>query len=216
MLDNLADVIFFALVAPAIAVATARWQVPEVQEVLQRVGEKIIAAAPWILAAAALITLVVLLRRRLRRAPAEPQGRVRRALAQVRVDFTSAYGLVGRHGKLRAVGAILLTTGLWACRASVATAVMFGIGQSVDPVLFFLLQWVVFAMMVFVPTPGAALGAEASFAAIFDGFVAEGILGVVTAGWRFFSFYLPLVFGLVAMPLLGRRASGKSEQDASN
>jgi uncharacterized protein (TIRG00374 family) len=212
MLDNLADVVFFAVVAPAIAIVTARWQVPEVQEVLLRVLDKVVAAAPWILGGVVVITLAVLIRRRLRPASAAPAGRLRRALAQVRVDFTSAYALVGRHGKLRAVGAIVLTAGLWACRASVATAVMFGIGQTVDPVLFFLLQWVVFAMMVFVPTPGAALGAEASFAAIFDGFVAEGILGVVTAGWRFFSFYLPLLFGLVVMPLLGRSASRNPEQ----
>jgi len=204
MLDNIADVVFFAAVAPAIAFFTARWQVPEVQEVLLRVLDKIGAAAPWVLGAIALVAVVVFIWRR-RASTATDGGRLRHTLAQIRTDFLSAYGLVARRGKLQAVAAIALTTGLWFCRASVATAVIFGLGQQADPVLFFLLQWVVFAMMVFVPTPGAALGAEASFGAIFDGFVAEGLLGVLTAGWRFFSFYLPLLFGLILMPLLSHK-----------
>lgn len=215
MLDNIADVVFFAAVAPAIAFLTARWQVPEVQEVLLRVLDKIGAAAPWVMGAGALVAVVVFIWRR-RSSTTTGGGKLRRALAQIRTDFLSAYALVARHGKLHSLAALALTTGLWFCRASVATAVIFGLGQQADPVLFFLLQWVVFAMMVFVPTPGAALGAEASFAAIFDGFVIEGLLGVLTAGWRFFSFYLPLLFGLVLMPLLSqRRSSDVAPSDSS-
>jgi hypothetical protein len=204
MLDNMADIVFFTIVAPAIAFVTARWQVPEVEEVLLRVGDKLVGAAPWIAGLVALVGIAVLvLRRRAARSTARG-GKIRRTLDQIRKDFVAAYALVGKRGKLRAVLAVSFTTGLWVCRASVATAVMFGLGQQVDPILFFLLQWVVFAMMVLVPTPGAALGAEASFAAVVDGFVAEGLLGVLTAGWRLFSFYLPLLFGVVIMPILSR------------
>ena len=205
MLDNIADVVFFAAVAPAIAFFTARWKVPEVQEVLLRVLDKIGAVAPWVLGVIAVIVVATLIWRRRSPRDVDGGGKVRRTIAQIRTDFLSAYALVAQRGKLRSLAAIGLTTGLWVCRASVATAVIYGLGQQADPILFFLLQWVVFAMMVFVPTPGAALGAEASFAAIFDGFVAEGLLGVLTAGWRFFSFYLPLLFGLVLMPLLSRK-----------
>lgn len=210
LLDNIADVVFFAAVAPAIAFFTARWKVPEVQEVLLRVLDKLGAFAPWVLGAVVLIVVVTLIWRR--RSPAKTDGgsKLRHTLAQTRTDFLSAYALVARRGKLHALAAIGFTTGLWFCRASVATAVIFGLGQQADPILFFLLQWVVFAMMVFVPTPGAALGAEASFAAIFDGFVIEGLLGVLTAGWRFFSFYLPLLFGLVLMPLLSHKRSDET------
>jgi len=209
MLDNIADVVFFAAVAPAIAFFTARWQVPEVQEVLLRVMDKIGAVVPWVLGAIVLVVLIAVIWRR--RSPAKAGGgKFRHTFAQIRTDFLSAYALVAQRGKLHALVAIGLTTGLWFCRASVATAVIYGLGQQADPILFFLLQWVVFAMMVFVPTPGAALGAEASFAAIFDGFVIEGLLGVLTAGWRFFSFYLPLLFGLVLMPLLSRKRSDEA------
>jgi len=213
LLDNIADVVFFAVVAPGIAFLTARWQVPEVQEVLLRVLDKVGAAAPWVLGAAALIAVVAFIWRRRFSTAAGGGGKLRRAVTQIRTDFLSAYGLVARRGKLHALAAIGLTAGLWFCRASVATAVIFGLGQQADPILFFLLQWVVFAMMVFVPTPGAALGAEASFAAVFDGFVVEGLLGVLTAGWRVFSFYLPLLFGLVLMPLLSHKRADATDTD---
>lgn len=205
MLDNLVDIVFFAGVAPAVALATARWALPEVQEVLGRLGDKTVATAPWIIGLAAVVGTLLLLRRlRTRNRPAS-RGTVRTTLARLRDEFLSAYELVGRRGKSRFVIAIALTSGLWGARCSVATAVLYGLGSGIDPVLFFLLQWVVYMMMVFVPTPGAALGAEASFGAVVDGFVAEGILGILTAGWRFFSFYLPLLLGLAAMPLLGAR-----------
>lgn len=210
MLDNIADGVFFAAVAPAIAFFTARWKVPEVQEVLLRVLDKVGAVAPWVLGTVVVIVVVTLIWRRRSPRATGGGGKLRHAIAQIRTDFLSAYALVAQRGKLHALGAIGFTTGLWLCRASVATAVIYGLGQQADPILFFLLQWVVFAMMVFVPTPGAALGAEASFAAIFDGFVVEGLLGVLTAGWRFFSFYLPLLFGLVLMPLLSHKRTEAS------
>jgi len=204
MLDNLVDIVFFAGVAPAIAFATARWTLPEVQEVLGRLLDKALATTPWIVGTIVVIATLLLIRRlRPGREPAGNAGTVRRALSGVRDEFLSAYQLVGKRGKSRFVIAVVLTTGLWGARCSVATAVLYGLGSEVDPVLFFLLQWVVFMMMVFVPTPGAALGAEASFGAVIDGFVVEGVLGILTAGWRFFSFYLPLLLGLAVMPLLG-------------
>ncbi len=214
LLDNISDVVFFAGVAPAIAFFSARWRVPEVSEILGRVQEKVVGAAPWILGLVVIVAIAIFVQQR--RTAGAPHGKLRKALGQIRHDFVSAYALVGKHGKMRALAAVGLSTGLWITRASVATAVMFGLGQTVDPVLFFLLQWVVFAMMVLVPTPGAALGAEASFAAVTDGFVAKGLLAVLTAGWRFFSFYLPLLFGLILMPLLRTRQESEPETDAAS
>ncbi len=206
MLDNLVDFVFFAGVAPAIAFATARWALPEVQEVLGRLVTKGLVAAPWIAGVAALAGLLVVARRlRVSARAVSGSDPKRGALARVRDDFLSAYALVGKRGKGRFLGAVVLTTGLWGTRCCVATAVLYGLGAETDPVLFFLLQWVVFMMMVLVPTPGAALGAEASFGAVIDGFVVEGLLGILTAGWRFFSFYLPLLLGLATMALLGTR-----------
>lgn len=206
MLNNLEDVLFFVAVMPAVTFFTASWEIPAIRTALDRITEKVAAAAPWLLVAIGAIVVVVLARRWLRRggsrAPREP-GPIRRALHGMRRDFVKAYALVGKRGKGRFLLGLGLTTGQWLGRCSVATAVMYGLGESVDPVLFLLLQWVVWATMVFVPTPGATLGAEASFAAVLSGFVPGSILGLVGASWRFLSFYLVLLAGLVLVPALG-------------
>lgn len=205
MLNNLEDAVLFATVVPAFAVATRQWEVPEVRQAISGVLDKVAGALPWVVGLAVVLTLWILWRRRKRsvEATSQPRAGTRTMLGKVRDDFFAAYALVGRRGKLRFVAAVSLTGVQWACRWSVGTAVMYGIGVPVDPVLFLLLQWVVYVMMVFVPTPGASLGAEASFAAILSGFIPDGLTGLVAAGWRFFTFYLTLLVGLAALPLIG-------------
>jgi hypothetical protein len=67
----------------------------------------------------------------------------------------------------------------------------------VDPVLFFLLQWVIFTGMMFVPTPGASGGAEAMFYVVYQALLPAGLIGIVTALWRMLTFYLSLALGSV-------------------
>jgi uncharacterized protein (TIRG00374 family) len=218
MLNNFEDVLFFTLVVPGFAFATATFQVPAIQSALARIIERVAAAAPWALGLV-LIVVVVVAWRRWRRPEAarhQPVGTIRAALRRIRGDFFASYALVGKRGKLRFLLALSLTTAQWVCRGSVATAIAFGLGHPVDPVLFMLLQWVVWMTMVFVPTPGAAIGAEASFAAVMSGFVPRGILGLLGASWRFLSFYLVLLVGLAIVPALGTRlAAAEPVEDAA-
>ncbi len=203
ILNNLEDAVMFATVVPTFAFLTRRWEVPEVRAAIGGVLEKVAGVLPWLAGIALIILVWALWRRRSRGDAGAAGGGIGTTLAKVRDDFLAAYALIARRGKSRFVAAVALTTVQWACRWSVGTAVMYGIGAPVDPVLFLLLQWVVYVMMIFVPTPGAALGAEASFAAILGGFIPAGLLGLVTAGWRFFTFYQVLLVGLAALPLIG-------------
>lgn len=209
LLNSIEDVLFFAAVAPAIAFLTARWEVPEVQAAVGRLQDKAATVAPWLLAAAAVLAVAWWWWRR--RHPATRGAARRSALARVRHDFGTAHVLVGKRGKLRFLLSLGVACVHWISRCSVATAVMFGLGYTVDPVLFFLLQWVVYATMVFVPTPGAALGAEAAFGAILDAFIPEGLLGLVTAAWRFATYYLVLLESMIALPLLRLRRARESD-----
>lgn len=213
MLNNLEDVLTFTVVMPLIALATRRWDVPEVQDALARIGERAASAGPWVAAGIAVVALWIWLRRRRSRRAPEPAkpGPLRQAFRRVRGDFFEAYALVGRRGKTRFLAGLAVTTVQWIARCSVGTAILYGLGREVDPILFFLLQWVVWMTMVFVPTPGAALGAEASFAAVMSSFIGGGLLGLVAAAWRFLSFYLVLLVGLALVPLLGRRRDPTSE-----
>lgn len=209
VLNNLEDAVLFSVLMPIAAFFTRTWEVPEVQRAIAGVFGKAWSALPIVLGVVGAIVVYVLVRRHRRAARpttgSPAKGRLASLLEKVRDDFFAAWALVGRHGKVRFMIAVGITTMQWICRWSVATAVMYGLGESVDPVLFLLLQWVVFTMMLMMPTPGATLGAEASFAAILGAFIPAGLVGLVGAAWRFFTFYFVLLVGLAAVPLLATR-----------
>ena len=65
-------------------------------------------------------------------------------------------------------------------------------------------------MTAFIPTPGAAGGAELGFYALFALFFPPRVLGASLLLWRGITFYLPILVGsLFAVPLLGRRTAGE-------
>jgi uncharacterized membrane protein YbhN (UPF0104 family) len=76
-------------------------------------------------------------------------------------------------------------------------------GIPVRPILFMVLQVFVFALMTLVPTPGAAGGAEVMFSLMYSSFLPAGTIGLVTAGWRFLTFYFLLLLAAVLSLLFG-------------
>jgi uncharacterized membrane protein YbhN (UPF0104 family) len=58
-----------------------------------------------------------------------------------------------------------------------------------------MLQMFVFLVMAFFPTPGAAIGAEATFLLFFSSIVPSQTAAVIIIGWRFLTFYYPLAVG---------------------
>jgi hypothetical protein len=106
------------------------------------------------------------------------------------LDFKMVYQLISHKGKFRFILTLLLTTIQWVCRYSVISALLMSLGISVDPIRFFVLQWLVFTLMIFIPTPGAIGGAEASFYFIYHLFVPAKLIGLVVVAWRFLTFYL--------------------------
>ncbi len=117
-------------------------------------------------------------------------------------DFKLIFELIYRRGKIRFLFSMVLTTIQWICRYSVISALLAGLGVSVDPVRFFVLQWLVFTLMAFVPTPGATAGAETAFYLIYKSFCPVEIIGLVTTGWRFLTFYFLLILGIILFVLL--------------
>ncbi len=94
------------------------------------------------------------------------------------------------------VGASFGATAIqWICRYSAVTALVWALGIPVDPVLFWLLQWLVFTSMTLVPTPGAAGGAEAIFALVYGPLLPAAAVGWLVVGWRGVTFYLQLLAG---------------------
>jgi len=132
----------------------------------------------------------------------------KRALTQVTRagrDFLHTYRLVITEGKKRFAVGIMLTALQWVCRYSVVTALVACFGITIHPLHFFLFQWIVFALTTVIPTPGGSVGAEASFYLIFQAFVPGDIMGLLTAVWRFLTYYLQMVLGAIFFIMLNTR-----------
>jgi uncharacterized protein (TIRG00374 family) len=214
-LGYLEDLCFFATALPAAFVVSRAWELP----VLRRMGREMRGEASGVLPLIVLGVVAVValwqgalrgfLGRRVRYWSLRRAVRTRQRSRKTRQDFRSVFALVRERGKWRFALTFAVTAIQWTSRYSVATAVAYFLGAQVDPVLFFLLQWVIFTAMLFVPTPGAAGGAEAAFYLVYSALLPGSIVGIATAGWRLLTFYLQLSLGailVIAMNVADARA----------
>lgn len=204
-LGYLEDLVFFGTAIPTAIVLSNAWELP----VIRRLGRELRGKALLVLLAVVLAGAVgwmlwrALLAGRLgrgvRRRAVRWSARLRRRFRKTWTDYRDVQRLVLRRGKGRFALTMLITAVQWACRYSVVTALAYFLApeRRVDPVLFFLLQWVIFTAMNFVPTPGASGGAEAAFVLVYSALLPEGVIGIATAGWRLLTFYFQLTLGAV-------------------
>lgn len=200
ILGSVEDSVFFAAALSLACLFTA----PLREDVSSLLGPRFAASLP-IVAGAAVLFLAALgaawihRARRGRAASAAPSRR-ERWLEKLRVfvsDFASVYKIIGRKGKWLFGLTILLTAIQWLCRYSVVLALLASFRLPIRFVHFFVLQWVVFTIMTFAPTPGGAIAAEGAFLLVYRNHIPPALIGLVAAGWRFLTFYLQLTIGSV-------------------
>jgi glycosyltransferase 2 family protein len=117
------------------------------------------------------------------------RGRLRRGC---RTEARARTAVIGWRGRWWFAADAVAHGVQWGARYSVVSALALFLGVPFDPVLFWLLQWVVFTVMSFVPTPGATGGAEVAFTAVYATLLPSGVIGIATAAWRLFTFYVPV------------------------
>jgi uncharacterized protein (TIRG00374 family) len=210
LMPKLEDAAFFAIALPAAIVWTAAWRLPVVAGSSRLLSDNALS----VIAVAALIGLIAWLIMRgalrghagdgLRRSGLRVWGRPRRRLRRTMHDARAAFALIATRGKARFALTLTFTALHWIARYSVITALALFLGVPFDPILFWLLQWVVFTLMSFVPTPGAAGGAEVAFTAVYATLLPSGFIGLATAAWRMFTFYVPVGLAALLFPLLER------------
>ncbi len=197
-LTPLEDGLFFAIAIPLAILHTASWGHPVFTAVADEFRDRALPVALVALAIAALSWLAVRwvvgggLGRRTQIRSRRYLRRTLRSLRAISLDARQVYRLISRDGKLLFALSMTLTAVQWISRYSVVSLLIAFLGAPVQPVLFWLLQWVVFTLAAFIPTPGAAGGAEAAFFLIYSPFVPGEVVALATAGWRFFTFYLLL------------------------
>jgi glycosyltransferase 2 family protein len=205
-LGYLEDLIFFAVAIPTAVVFSQAWNLPVLQYLGGQVAARQEAAVALLLMGLTFLLFARTLLRmwlvgRLGEGPRRTGlrffARLRRRMRRTWDDFRSVHRLVIARGKSRFVLTFLITAVQWSCRYSVVTALAFYLGATVDPLLFFLLQWVIFTAMLFVPTPGASGGAEAFFLLVYSALLPGRIVGIATALWRMLTFYFLLAVGSV-------------------
>lgn len=197
------DGIFFLVAIPAAIYFTQSWDLPVLQQIAGEFRANALSMSLVALGIALLTGMAVRwmltggLGSRTQERSIRFLARTRRRLRRTWHDAREVFRLIIRGGKAWFALSMVITAVQWAARYSVISALIAFLGVPVQPVLFWLLQWVVFTVMSFIPTPGAAGGAEAAFFFIYSAFLPESIIGVATAGWRFLTFYLQL--GLAAL-----------------
>jgi glycosyltransferase 2 family protein len=202
-LPTLEDAIFFSIALPLGIYLSASWDLPIFRLIGPYIRDNVAIAAmvAFGLLFVAWVTMRLLLVGGLGQRAQEKSmrwfGRTRRRLRLAWSDAREIFRMIAQGGKAWFALSLTLTAIHWIARYSVVSALVAFLGIPVDPILFWVLQWVVFSLAAMIPTPGAVGGAEAAFYLIYGAFLPERAIGIATAGWRFLTFYLQL--GLAAI-----------------
>ena len=75
----------------------------------------------------------------------------------------------------------------------------------------------VYLISAFMPMPGAMGAAEGSYVGYFSYIYNDGsLVAISTFIWRFLTFYLPIVVGIILTFVLQRNKKGPQEKDRQN
>ena len=197
-LGSLENALFTALALPVAVAFTGGWRLPLWQQITLPSPSPGMATT-WGAAILGTLGALFFLQRRHRRL--DLGGRWHRFTREVR----GITRLVGRRGLPTLLGNLLLAAVQWSARYSVIAALVAGLGLPVDPLRMAIIQWLCFTTMTFIPTPGAAGGAEASFLLFYSGLIPAGTIALAMVLWRFLTFYFLNGLALLVYFALPRR-----------
>lgn len=206
VMGSLEDYTFFFLGVPFALFFSSSWKNTVLTEVMSKIDvQNVLFTVSGVLLF--LIFIYLILRKnvwqlRTRFLNLKIVRKIRNALSQTINDFLQVYRLIGRRGKWLFVLTVLINAVHWLAKYSVVIVLLIGLGIQVNWLQLCLLQWVVFVCMLFIPTPGATIGAEASFFFIFQSVVPDSVIGIITPAWRFLTYYFQLSLGAIVFSCL--------------
>lgn len=117
-------------------------------------------------------------------------------------ELKGIVSFIFQEGKLTFLASISILFIQWAAKFSVLAVILLALDVDCTWYLIYLKQWLVWLTMIFIPTPGASGGAEASFYLIFGNAIDLDILALVVSVWRFFTYYFVLFSAVVFYQVL--------------
>ncbi|MBT8234327.1 MAG: flippase-like domain-containing protein [Saprospiraceae bacterium] len=107
-------------------------------------------------------------------------------------EMIDSFNQVRKDGLRYFIVSFIILITQWFCRFSVLAVLLFALDIAFKPFQIYIQQWMVYLTMIFVPTPGATGGAEATFFLLFEGEIPKELLPLIVSTWRFFLYYLML------------------------
>jgi uncharacterized protein (TIRG00374 family) len=211
LLGSIEDAVFFLIALPAAILWSRAWDNPYVRQA----GAELVSHWPVVVAVVSGIFIVFFILNKIGRLKSTDKSlvslrdnpplleRIISWLRRYTTDLSSAMKFALTRGKKTFILTVIASGIGWCGRYGAISALVLGLGLDADPILFFLLQWVVFTIMTMVPTPGAIGGAEVSFALVYGGLIPSFAIPIVTSAWRFITFYLPAGLGSLIFALVG-------------
>lgn len=176
---------------------------------LERVVQDDMFSQWWVYAIlAAIVVVLLVVGILLRRSAAMPKFRER--IRGFWREFKRLYEEMIKRGKVRFAVNVFLAALHWLARYSVVSALALSLGQDINVLNVIILQWLVFAVMSFIPTPGATGGAEGIFLILFSSILSRETIGTILIGWRFLDYYFMVILALIVLTAgtLIRRLAG--------
>ena len=121
--------------------------------------------------------------------------------------------LILSKNKFRLFVASVYTIIYWSLMFLIMPLILKGMGLEPDFFKAYIMQTIIYLILPYMPTPGASGIAEIGFASLFVAFIPKSIVGIVTFGWRLYTFYLILLVGGFIAIYEINRSTGDEEDD---
>lgn len=116
-------------------------------------------------------------------------------------ETKSTLKLILEKGKLTFLLSFSILIVQWFAKFSILTVILFALGIDVSFISIYLRQWLVWLTMIFIPTPGATGGAEASFYLLFGPSIPSEVIALIVSTWRFFTYYFIMLSAVLIYQL---------------
>jgi len=107
-------------------------------------------------------------------------------------EMISCFKQIQKTGKKQLLSSVFILFTQWMSKFSVLLILLLALDIEFKPFQIYLQQWIVYLTMIFIPTPGASGGAEATFFLLFEKQLPKDLLPLIISTWRFFMYYLML------------------------